>query len=633
MAENVVVRILANLDDNASAGLRNIEGEVRDVDSALQRSDQSARGFLGRLGGVAGIATAGAAAVTGVGAAVVATTGAYLQNTRELTLNARATGVNVRQLSRLQYAFQRTGSDGTDVRSILTEIGIKLGDARDGVEDVDRAFGQLGLRWQDLIELSPDQSLQIIVERLQTIDNLAIRANIADRIFGGDDAQKILALGDNLGVLTDQADRFGITIDEKSAAAAERFNQNISALGGVVEGAGNQIAQAVIERVNPAIEQFGRAFGILPGEAEGAIADMIQRIENQQAFLEARGVSSGEAFARGFVSSLDGLGNDIITKIRTGITGAETAISGGELSDEQAGILRGVIDLAATLGLIPDIRGNLAASVTRGPTPQFTRGGIEGIPAPVGGFPNVGRILRDVSAQELFYSGAGFTGLPVEGVLGSIAGYRTGRFNNPIEAPPALTGPTAQDALREIINRDATLAGRIDDLTARADEYFRIAQEAAQGGLEQLSQDYRYYGEQALEALGAQLERAREQAERLQERELSQYFSRQNVLAGRIEDNFARARRLDELAVEAFDRGLQELGEDFEYYADQAERQARQANISRGDQSQQRAPVVVNITAGNLTGDDSESLARQVTGLVSHGLTNLRPQRFEGLFF
>ena len=85
MAEQLVVNVFANLDDNASGGLNKLQGEIRETGDEGERTS----GAFGKLGGAAkgafGILAGGAAIFAGLAAGAVAATFAYAAQADELS--------------------------------------------------------------------------------------------------------------------------------------------------------------------------------------------------------------------------------------------------------------------------------------------------------------------------------------------------------------------------------------------------------------------------------------------------------------------------------------------------------------------------------------------------------------------
>ena len=243
MAENVVVQITANLKDNAQGGLRGLRQRL----TSLKESSRGVQVGLQavKVGAAAVGATVGV--LLAAGGAALALTNQYAAQAAELGKLSLQTGTQVEQLSVLKFAFQGVGADVEDLGAILAEINIKVGDAADGAEDTGRAFSQLGLDWRELRNQSPDETFQQIVTSLGEIENASLRTNIADRIFGGDDARKVLALvGTDFTELAARAKELGVVLDNDAAVQAKAFQVAMNELRLGASGIAVQLGKVLV---------------------------------------------------------------------------------------------------------------------------------------------------------------------------------------------------------------------------------------------------------------------------------------------------------------------------------------------------------------------------------------------------
>ena len=219
------------IDDKSAAGIASARRRM----AALER--QGRRAFSA-LAGTAGLAAGGVAAI---GAAAVIATKQWSSGVKELTLMANTAGVTVKSFSALNYAFKSTGADANDTASIINELQIKLFDASNGVEGVTDAFNQLGRTWQELADSPPDVALRAVADELAAIEDATLRIGIADTLFGGDDAKKILAIVDSLDALEAEAHQLGVTLDDHAAEAAWQFEKAWGRVSGTISGIINDI--------------------------------------------------------------------------------------------------------------------------------------------------------------------------------------------------------------------------------------------------------------------------------------------------------------------------------------------------------------------------------------------------------
>ena len=236
------------IDDDASPQLKRLSGNLEDVDlksnmasAALSKGGGGAPGLIPALG-PAGLAGGVAAA----GAGLLALTAEYVKNTREANRNAEALRISIEEYSEWSFIMQQLGYDATDLHSILGELQNKQGELATGAPDIVDLYREIGLAWDDLKDKSPDEQLRLTATALADIENTSIRRSIADRLVGGDDAQRLLVIADNMDRLGDAAKRAGATISEESAAAAEELGRQIDNMEALLQAGKNAVAQEAV---------------------------------------------------------------------------------------------------------------------------------------------------------------------------------------------------------------------------------------------------------------------------------------------------------------------------------------------------------------------------------------------------
>ena len=288
-----------NAKDNAS-------DVIDDVGDALERVGDEKSGLLGGVSlGFASVV----GGATAAGAALAANAKRWVDQTRQIDKSSKALGVNIEEYSELSYAFRQFNYEADDLDAILAELEIKTYDWAEGNQTVKQSFEELNLELDEFESLSPDEKLNAVASALSNIESNSRRIGIADAIFGGDDARKVLEVADSLNDLTDEAERLNLTVDRESARAAREFQRNMNVIEGAVESAANHIAEETVNFAAPIIEHFATVFGLLPDEAkdaadevENVLRDSTGRIVFQAGVV---GQAGGLNFAQRFVRQVE----------------------------------------------------------------------------------------------------------------------------------------------------------------------------------------------------------------------------------------------------------------------------------------------------------------------------------------
>ncbi len=204
------------------------------------RSAKKLEGGLSPLGGaIRKIGLGMLAASTGIALAVRR----QLNFADELGEMAERIGVPVKELSRLAYAAQITGVPLETLEKSLGQLSKKMVAATKEGSPAGKMFRDLGVDVVDANGKMRDTEavLQDLADRFVAMPDGAAKTALAMEMFGKSGAQMMLMLnngGDGLRVLTEEAKKLGVEIDQQTAAAAGKFNENLDKLGTLGKGLG-----------------------------------------------------------------------------------------------------------------------------------------------------------------------------------------------------------------------------------------------------------------------------------------------------------------------------------------------------------------------------------------------------------
>lgn len=211
--------------------------------------------FAAGAGAAAGVALVAAATAMGVAVKRV------VDNVDELSKAAQKVGVAVDELSRLKYAAELSdvSLEGltTGLRKLSVNMMAMAGGSAGPAAEALRALGisvtDAGGQLRDGSEVFKD-----IAGKFGDMQDGAGKTALAMAIFGKSGADLIPMLNsgsEGLREMMAEADALGIVIDQKTGAAAEAFNDNLTRLSKVQEGITTQIAAAML----PAMESISGA--------------------------------------------------------------------------------------------------------------------------------------------------------------------------------------------------------------------------------------------------------------------------------------------------------------------------------------------------------------------------------------
>ncbi len=236
----------------------------------------------------AGIAKAGALAI---GTAMVAAGGAMAMAMKGVIDRAdrmyevsQSLGVAVEDLSRMQYAAELSGVSLEGLEKSIRKLSTSLYDAsQSATGPAAQAFKALGISATDangnvrpVIDVMGD-----LAARFEKMPDGVTKTALAIKVFGRSGADMIPMLNEGRAGLTamyEEAQQLGVVLDTETAAAAERFNDNLTRLGKVQDGIITKITAGMLpalSNLTDALANTSRNTGIL-NAIGGALGRMMQ---------------------------------------------------------------------------------------------------------------------------------------------------------------------------------------------------------------------------------------------------------------------------------------------------------------------------------------------------------------------
>jgi TP901 family phage tail tape measure protein len=208
------------------------------LDSGLARIG----GKLQKFGAIGAAATA--PLIAGFTAAVL-----QFKNTGDALDKMRhRTGVAVEALSGLTFAAEQGGASSQILEKGFAGLSRSLFDAKRGSAEAVDALAALGLRFEDLDGLKPDQQFKRIADQMRLLKNESVQGAVAQKLFGRAGRQLLptLKLGaDGIQALQQQAHDMGITLTDEDAVAAAELQDALNLASNQVKGMAIQIGAAI----------------------------------------------------------------------------------------------------------------------------------------------------------------------------------------------------------------------------------------------------------------------------------------------------------------------------------------------------------------------------------------------------
>ncbi len=218
----------------------------------------------------------------GAGLAAIATKTANAGD--EIAKMSARTGLSTETLSEYRHAADLSGISMDAMETSVKKMQNTIYDASNGSTTAAEAISALGLSVQGLQGLSPELQFEKLAAAIAEVEDPTRRAAMAQDVFGksGTDLLPMLSGGaEGLAAMRQEARDLGLVWTGESAAAAEKFNDDITrvkaAVAGAFQAVGQRLVPVLTEQLIPAIQE--KVVPVLQAFAE-KIGGLIQWFAN-----------------------------------------------------------------------------------------------------------------------------------------------------------------------------------------------------------------------------------------------------------------------------------------------------------------------------------------------------------------
>ncbi len=155
--------------------------------------------------------------------------GEILNDAEAVTRLADQTGFTVETIQALSKEFERLTGDGESARDVMTELAIKLGEARREGGPVAEMLREMGIELEGVG--TTEDVFRRIIDRLAEMDDVTAKAAARSALFGDDIGirlgQALQGGSDALDGMISRYDRLGFVIDDRGIRRLANFNQSL----------------------------------------------------------------------------------------------------------------------------------------------------------------------------------------------------------------------------------------------------------------------------------------------------------------------------------------------------------------------------------------------------------------------
>lgn len=266
MAEKTTILIAAV--DQATETVRRVQTSVERLHNSFSRMGTFLAGGIG----------------VGAFAALLKST---INAADEISKLSQKTGIAVEQLSALKYAAGLSGIDTQGLGKAVKGLSANMVEAHDSTSKAARVFKAMGVD----ISGGVNPTLHKLADVFSKLEDGELKATLAVQLFGKEGMNMIPFLNqgaDGIKKLTLEAERLGLVFDEKTAKAAEQFNDNLGAIKASSEALAitlvNKTADSLV-RISAAMKAAAEDGGVLKAlfiGFGGALQEAFGKSEAQQ---------------------------------------------------------------------------------------------------------------------------------------------------------------------------------------------------------------------------------------------------------------------------------------------------------------------------------------------------------------
>jgi hypothetical protein len=223
---------------------------------------------LTAVGAAAPYVAATAAAVAAVAAAAVAAgygvfklgqaTADFIDNTADV---ADGLGVTTSNLLGLQYAASQSGIDAEKLNEKLGKMTLALESAKEGTGPTADALKELGLTWQEMSVLNPDEQVVALAQAFKEYNGNIPKVSLANAFFGKNSARFVNLLNqgrDGVRGMMKDARSAGYAVSQGQEDTAAKFDSAMSKVGISFKAIWLEIGTAVLPTINSLLQQMGK---------------------------------------------------------------------------------------------------------------------------------------------------------------------------------------------------------------------------------------------------------------------------------------------------------------------------------------------------------------------------------------
>jgi hypothetical protein len=196
---------------------------------------------------------------------------------------SETTGASVHFLSGVAYACKEVDLPAEQVAESMNQLTRGIREAALGTGPAAQAFAQLGINVKDSNgQLRPMQEIFMqTADALSHVDNATQRAAMAQEIFGRAGMKLLPILNQGragINGMIAEADRLGVTMDDKAAQGAENFHKSLLKMEATFQGLAQKTVVPIFEALAPVLEEVAQSLGSVLAPIMARVGELMKTL-------------------------------------------------------------------------------------------------------------------------------------------------------------------------------------------------------------------------------------------------------------------------------------------------------------------------------------------------------------------
>ena len=290
---------------------------------------------------------AGAVAVAGLAAGLIALTKKTAENANQFLNNSRIVGLCIEAYQELDYVMRMNGVENG--KYMLNRLNRSIIDVKNDTGKLTSFLKEYDEELLSNLKTVEDneQAFMLLMDAINRAPNEFAKAELAMKAFGMNGAQMALVAGqgaEGINELREQARQLGVISAENAQRAAE-FNDAMYRLRAAAKGISQELTSQllpaltnIVIRITNAIQRFGEFRARMQG-VKNTIRDFVPVIASATGGVAAFvAVMKGTTYIKSMVAAIKSL--KLITKTLTVAKTAATAVKAGFLALSGVGLIK-----------------------------------------------------------------------------------------------------------------------------------------------------------------------------------------------------------------------------------------------------------------------------------------------------